>query len=540
MPSLIRPKNADPAKYLQWLFRKTETDIIDEIFRKRRKGYVDYAEVAALERIQSDLQDMVDQSYEYVPKMIEKQFYGTPKDLSGYANARSIAGRTNMVMMETLTDNLLGEIIEAAAVAQVNAGRLYTIARLDEDEFRNAALSNTAYAEALGKGAYTSAEMMEASIRNHGITSFVDKAGRKWSLSDYCNMAARTTARQAEVAGVLSRDDHDLYQIVKIGSTCPVCAVYEGRVYSKSGTNPNYPPLAMAFGKIDPAGGDDLSNTYLNIHPNCLHSLIKFTEMGKSETQLQRIREFSSPETNPLNHDPRSQKQIKAYREKERNRAKKLRELRKEQEKRSNFIAEQTKITEKGLPSTNQYAVNAGFVNSQKYHAEYENKGMRKPAMEQAVEYGRQLMEKANGTANEFMVAFDARTGNKIVDNLGRRPGRLQTGFTNSEAQLIIEHEGKIILLHNHPGSKKPSGRDICTMAEHAQVEMSLVTCHNGTVYAITRADPRVVKIYQQYYDDALLKGVDAETAKVMATSDLYQLNDRMNGKLFEVIGGEL
>ena len=333
MPSLIRPKNADPAKYLQWLFRKTETDIIDEIFRKRRKGYIDYAEVAALERIQSDLQDMVDQSYEYVPKMIEKQFYGTPKDLNGYANARSIAGQTNMVMMETLTDNLLGEIIEAAAVAQVNAGRLYTIARLDEDEFRKAALSNTAYAEALGKGAYTSAEMMEASIRNHGITSFVDKAGRHWSLSDYCNMAARTTARQAEVAGVLSQDDHDLYQIVKIGSTCPVCAVYEGRVYSKSGTNPNYPPLAMAFGKIDPAGGDDLSNTYLNIHPNCLHSLIKFTEMGKSEKQLKRIREFTSPETNPLNHDPRSKKQIEAYREKERNRAKKLRELRKEQEK---------------------------------------------------------------------------------------------------------------------------------------------------------------------------------------------------------------
>jgi len=335
MPSLIRPKNADPVKYLQWLFRKTETDIIDEIFRKRRKGYVDYAEVAALERIQSDLQDMVDQSYEYVPKMIEKQFYGTPKDLSGYANARSIAGRTNMAMMETLTDNLLGEIIEAAAVAQVTAGRLYTIARLDEDEFRKAALSNTAYAEALGKGAYTSAEMMEASIRNHGITSFVDKAGRHWSLSDYCNMAARTTARQAEVAGVLSQDDHDLYQIVKIGSTCPVCAVYEGRVYSKSGTNPNYPPLAMAFGKIDPAGGNDLSNTYLNIHPNCLHSLIKFTEMGKSEKQLQRIREFSNPETNPLSHDPRSKKQIEAYREKERKRTELLKDIREMEEYRA-------------------------------------------------------------------------------------------------------------------------------------------------------------------------------------------------------------
>lgn len=539
MPS-IRPRTADPALYLRWLFQKTEKSLIDEILRKRSLGYVDYAETAALNRIQADLQDMVDQSYVYVPRMIERRFYGTNKDLSGYANAASIAGRTSRALMETLIDNLLGEIVTAAAKTASSAKTLYAIARMDEDMLRAAALTSTAYAEALGKGAATSAALMESTIRSHGVTAFVDQAGRHWSLTDYCNMAARTTARQAEVAGVLTRDEHDLFQIVKIGSTCPVCAVYEGRVYSKSGTDPNYPPLALAFGKIDPAGGDDLSNTYLNIHPNCLHTLVPYTETGKSEKQIQRMREFSSPETNPVTHDPRTTKQIEAYREKERRRAKKLRELRKEQEKRSNFIAEQTKITEKGLPSTNQYAVNAGFVNSQKYHAEYENKGMRKPAMEQAAEYGRQLMEKADGTANEFMVAFDARTGNKIVDNLGRRPGRLQTGFTNSEAQLIIEHEGKIILLHNHPGSKKPSGRDICTMAERAQVEMSLVTCHNGTVYAITRADPRVVKIYQQYYDDALLKGVDAETAKVMATSDLYQLNDRMNGKLFEVIGGEL
>lgn len=318
--AFIRPKNADPALYLRWLFQKTETDLIDEIFRKRGKGYVDYAEVAALERIQNDLQSMVNECYTYVPKLIEKRFYGTNKDISGYANAK-ITSPTDRIMMDTLADNLLGEIIAAAAKATVTASNLYAIARLDADLFRTAALSNVAYAEALGKSAYTSAEMMEQSIRNHGVTSFIDKAGRHWSLTDYCTMASRTTARQAEVAGVLSKDEHDLYQIVKIGSTCPICAPLEGRVYSKSGMNPNYPPLALAFGKIDPAGGNDLSNTYLNIHPNCLHSIVQFTEMGKSPKQLERIREFSSPETNPLDHDPRSKRQIKEYREKERRRA---------------------------------------------------------------------------------------------------------------------------------------------------------------------------------------------------------------------------
>ena len=120
--------------------------------------------------------------------------------------------------------------------------------------------------------------------------------------------------------------EYDLYKIVKIGSTCPVCAPLEGRVYSRSGTNPDYPSLARAFGKIDPAGGDDLSNTYLNIHPNCLHSLVKYTTMGKTEKQIQRDKDFSSFVKNPVTVDPRTKKQVEAYKEKVRNRQRLLRD----------------------------------------------------------------------------------------------------------------------------------------------------------------------------------------------------------------------
>ena len=135
-------------------------------------------------------------------------------------------------------------------------------------------------------------------------------------------MAVRTTVRQAQVSAVLTEDEHDLYKILAIGSTCPICSAYEGRVYSKSGTDPNYPPLVAAFGKIDPAGPDDLSNSFLNIHPNCLHTLVKWTEKGKTEKQIQKERDFSSPEKRPFDVDYRSKKQREAYQEKERTRAK--------------------------------------------------------------------------------------------------------------------------------------------------------------------------------------------------------------------------
>ena len=87
------------------------------------------------------------------------------------------------------------------------------------------------------------------------MTAFTDKAGRNWSLHTYASMVTRTTSRQAEVLAVLTADpEHDLYRISNHGTTCALCAPYEGRVYSKSGTAPDFPPLAAAFGKIAPLG----------------------------------------------------------------------------------------------------------------------------------------------------------------------------------------------------------------------------------------------------------------------------------------------
>lgn len=332
---LIRPpaKN-DLTLFLRALFLRTERRIIDEITRKRASGYVDYAEVAALERVQATLQRMVDESWGYVPEMIEKIFYRSDGSAAGYANARTLTVAQTAIV-EQLANNLLGEIVEASETALKAARDYFTIARLEQDPYRTAALKAVAGQEAAGASWTKTAAEMGRELRNKGITGFVDKAGRRWALSDYCSMCTRTTARQAEVAALLTADDWDLWQISKIGSTCPVCAPLEGRVYSKSGTNPNYPPLSLAFGKVDPAGPDDLMNTYLNIHPNCLHSIYKYTTIGKTEKQIQRDIDFSDPEKNPITRDPRTKKQIKAYQEKERNRRKLLADMRQHKDYRA-------------------------------------------------------------------------------------------------------------------------------------------------------------------------------------------------------------
>lgn len=328
MPTLNRAPNERELQKLIAVFLKAETDIINEIGRLRSQGLVDYHAVAALERVQSILRKMESDCWAYVPQMIERQFYihhpearkaqgeSPEKHIAGYQNAAVLTGEQTAVV-DRLVQNLMGEITDAS-ITVVAALQSALIGRIEPDVYRRVGLEQVAYQQARGAGTYRMLPKFVEALRREGVTAFVDRAGRHWSLHTYCSMVSRTTSRQAEVMAVLTADpDHDLYQISSHGTTCKLCAPYEGRVYSRSGTDPDFPPLAAAFGKIDPNGKDDLSNTYLNIHPNCLHSLSAWTPAGHSAEEIQRIKDFSSPAHNPFTRDPRTQKQMEAYRKKE-------------------------------------------------------------------------------------------------------------------------------------------------------------------------------------------------------------------------------
>ena len=179
-------------------------------------------------------------------------------------------------------------------------------------------------------------------------------------MGNYADMVTRTTSRQASnIAALFKNPDHDLYQINEHGTTCPLCAPFEGRVYSRSGTSEIYPPLSDAFGKIDPTGSNDLSNTYLNIHPNCLHVLKIFREEWYDQEELDKFREFSNPETNPYNVDPRTKAQQEAYRKKEQARTKALNDYKQ--------FERYTAVLGEGFPKTPQTFIKHKRVNSEKY-----------------------------------------------------------------------------------------------------------------------------------------------------------------------------
>lgn len=323
MPPVIVPPSENGAEaYLRALFFRTEMKLIREITRKRGQGYVDYAEVAALERVRRTLQQMTKDAEKYVPLMIEHEFYQGAEAAAGYANAKALINPARSRAVEILADNLLGQVEEMAQTAyQSTASKLFLVGRLESDLFRQIGIEKAVESLAEGRGALTKTEEVIQAVKEQGITAFVDKAGHEWSLKSYGNMAVRTTVRQAQVAAVLTADDGDLVKIINSSVPCRICGAYGGRVYSKSGTSPFYPPLTAAFGKIDPAGADSLTNSFLNLHPNCLCSVIPWTEKGKTPKEIERMREYSDPNKRPFDIDQRTKRQKREYEQKERNRA---------------------------------------------------------------------------------------------------------------------------------------------------------------------------------------------------------------------------
>lgn len=190
---------------------------------------------------------------------------------------------------------------------------------------------------------------------------FVEKV-KIWEEKYFIDNGSRTSERQKATLQILLMDPtHDLYQLSSIGTGCPFCAPREGRVYSRSGKDPDFPPLAIAFQKIDKDGPDVLWNTYLVTHPNTLHSICPWTPATRTNEEIAEIKRFSSLITNPLTNDPRTAKTIQAVKKKETGRKKWL---------RSYKLFENCRVLEiDKFPKTFQTFQKHKLENSEKYQA---------------------------------------------------------------------------------------------------------------------------------------------------------------------------
>ena len=288
-------------------FRIAEQKIINLLSVKKSFNINTINEQEILKQIQKILKDTIELNYKKVPNILEFSFRAgkLSKELM-----KAPLTPAEQKMLDEMVEKYMGRVLSESIKIQNNIEKLYNDYKLKIESTGTTKMLevHNSVAEA---------------ISNQGLIAYVDKSGKNWNMYSYSNMLLRTSRRQLSNLAVLYTYPHiDLYKISSHNTTCPLCAPYEGRVYSRSGEHPIYPPLSSAFGKIDKNGSNDLSNTYLNIHPNCLHVLIPFIEEGLTDEEIEKERNFSDPKKNPFNVDPRSQKQIEQYHQKEADRAK--------------------------------------------------------------------------------------------------------------------------------------------------------------------------------------------------------------------------
>ncbi len=158
-------------------------------------------------------------------------------------------------------------------------------------------------------------------------------------------------------------------------------------------------------------------------------------------------------------------------------------------------------------------------VNTKAYHDAFEGMPVPKAVAQSAYEQAGRILQKTNGTQHEHLAAINARTGELLADNLDMPAHDGKTGFTKTQHDHVTACQDGAVLVHNHPGSKPPSFRDIMTAAMEPNVKGSVVAGHDGTVWFFAADDPEIANELTRLYN--LYKDAFGDYAEVRAVKTL-------------------
>ena len=121
----------------------------------------------------------------------------------------------------------------AKAYSGINSGVYGYVLRQTMDEYRQAFKKVGAMMQT---GEYNKTQAIRTytdELAKKGITKFVDKSGRRWSLDSYAEMVVRTNYVQVSLAGRTdSYKANDLKYVIvsEHPEECPMCRPWEGKV----------------------------------------------------------------------------------------------------------------------------------------------------------------------------------------------------------------------------------------------------------------------------------------------------------------------
>lgn len=290
-------------------YRKAYIELQKTIIRKGRRGNVtDYHE-AIMEEVLKNLKILDERADEWANSVVPAVYEDSSKEmeviLSKIRRVVLGAGEGDSDAGKIVTADRMAKLHESAIKAVVSnfkenihtAHRL--VGRRTGDVLREEALKATSLKLTTGG---TLKEMCRNLLNRYaekGILVFVNKAGYECRIEDYVKMVCRSTVAETTNTGALNQlvgMGRDLVRMTEHFGACGMCAPLQGRVYSISGKDSDYPPLSMAF------------NEYMTVHPNCRHRIVPY--IPELDPEREQTKEFSNRN---FDEDPRSRLEKKMY-----------------------------------------------------------------------------------------------------------------------------------------------------------------------------------------------------------------------------------
>lgn len=181
-----------------------------------------------------------------------------------------------------------------------------------------------------------------------GITGFVDKANRRWTIGSYAEMAGRTTVNRAfNDAGIwrMGQSGIHLVTVVRGLDSCKRCAAWAGKILSTDGTpaGPRILPHATRSESVtvNVAGTVEEARAAGWGHPNCRCRLVAYSPgltVPQGDTTYDEEAEKERADQRALEREIRSAKRRKASAMTDTDRRKAAQDVRAAQAEMRDFI----------------------------------------------------------------------------------------------------------------------------------------------------------------------------------------------------------
>lgn len=254
----MQPLSDAQAERLIKLYNSGEREILAEINRwllKNPNSYTSNWNKTVLARVQQIRDELLAGSRTWCESAIPDSYMKGVAwaDADPLAGTQALAGfgGIHQQAVQVLAENTYSRFISVDQFVGRQVGDLYRSITMEAIKGPVLGYQTTRQA----------AKQIRERLAEKGITGFRDRAGREWSLSRYAKVAAQESTNQTFRQGTINRFQergHDLVRLSSHAGSCKLCAPFQGKTFSLSGNDKEFPPLDEAI-----AGGV--------FHVSCLH-----------------------------------------------------------------------------------------------------------------------------------------------------------------------------------------------------------------------------------------------------------------------------